>query len=125
MTAKLVTVRVQDYRCPAAGQVERFEGELHVVMSEIFYSLVKVVHFQDKMRTVARWLQEWFISDSKRVRANLILDPESLDEIHRSRASESENVLIESTGTRQIRGWIYDEGKFDDSHWRWSNPVIA
>lgn len=32
MNAKLVTVRVQDYRCPAAGQTERFKGELHVVI---------------------------------------------------------------------------------------------
>ncbi len=58
MNAKLVTVRVQDYRCPAAGQTERFKGELHVVMSQMIYSFIKVVHFQQKLRTVARWLQK-------------------------------------------------------------------
>ncbi|HSF08437.1 MAG TPA: hypothetical protein VLA60_03425, partial [Nitrospirales bacterium] len=63
MNAELITVGVQDNRCPAVRKVERLKGELHVVMSEMFYRLVEVVHFQHKLRTVARWLQEWFFAD--------------------------------------------------------------
>lgn len=118
MNAEFVPVGVQDNRCPAAGHVERLDGERHVVTSKMLYRLVEVVHFQHQVGTVARWLQEWFISKTERVRTDLILDPELVAVIDGGRAGEPENVLIECLGTRQICGWIYDEGKFDDSHRR-------
>jgi hypothetical protein len=117
MNAELVPVGVQDNRRPAVRKVERLKGKLHVVMSEMFYRLVEVVHFQHKLRTVPRWLQEWFFSDSQRVRADLILDPESVNHIHGSRAGKPENALIKDTGPRQIRGWIYNKSKFNNLHW--------
>lgn len=46
MNAEFVTVGVHDNRCPAGRKVERLKGELHVVVSEMFYCLVEVVHFQ-------------------------------------------------------------------------------
>lgn len=116
MNAKFVTVGVQDNRCPAVRKVERLKGERHVVMSEVFYRLVEVIHFQHKLRTIARWLQEWFFADGERVRTDLILDPESVGEIHGSRAGKPENALIKGTGPRQIRGRIYNKSKFNNLH---------
>jgi hypothetical protein len=63
MNAEFVPVGVQNNR-PAAGHVERLDGERHVVTSKMLYCLVEVVHFQSKVRTVAGWLQEWFIADA-------------------------------------------------------------
>ena len=63
-------------RCPTPRQVERLKRELHVVMSEMLYRLVEVVHFQHKHGgPFGRRLQEWFVSDGERVRIDLILDP--------------------------------------------------
>ena len=101
MNAELITVRVQDNRCPAVRKVERLKSELHIVVPEMFNSLIKVVHFQHKLRTVARWLQEWFLSDSQRVKTDLILDPESVDQIHGSRFGEPEKALIRRHGAGQ------------------------
>ena len=117
MNAEFVTVGIQDNRCPAAGRLERRKGERHLVTSGMLYRLVEVIRFQRQVGTVARWLQEGFVSDSERVRTDLILDPELVAVIDASRADEPENILIEGPGTRKIRGWVYDEGKFDDSHW--------
>ena len=117
MNAEFVTVGIQDNRRPAAGHFERRKGERHLVTSEMLYRLVEVIHFQRQVGTVARWLQEGFVSDSERVRTDLILDPELVAVIDASRADEPENILIEGPGTRKIRGWVYDGGKFDDSHW--------
>lgn len=116
MNAEFVAVGVLDNRCPAAGQRDRFKGELHVVMPEMLDGLVKVFHFQRKMRTIARWLQERFLSNGERVRADLVLDPESIGDSEKSRGSESQNTFIEGACTRQIRGWIDDKSKFDDLH---------
>ena len=69
------------------------------------------------MRTIAGWLQERFISDPERVRPHLIFDPELVAVNKGRHAGEPEHTLIKGSGTRQIRGWIDDESKFDDFHW--------
>ena len=116
MNAEFVAVRVQNNRCPAAWHVERLNGERHVVASQMVYRLVEVVHFQSKVGTVAGWLQEWFIANTERVRTDLILHIELAAVIDRSRAGEPQNALIKAPGTCLVCGWIYDEGKFEDSH---------
>jgi len=70
MNAEFVAVGIHYNRCPAARHVERLRGELHSVTFEMLDCSVEVVHFQHEVGTVARWLQEWFISDAERVRAS-------------------------------------------------------
>ena len=86
---------------------------------QMLHRLIKVVNFQHQVGTIARWLEEWFIADTQRVRTDLLLDVELVAINHSGCAFGPENILIESTGTFQIRGRINNEGKFDNFHGRY------
>jgi len=118
MDAEFVSIGVYNYGRSATGRHDRrLKGKLHFVIPEVLDRLIEVIYLQHKMRTIAGWLQERFISDPERVRPNLILDPELVAVNKGSHAGETQHTLIEGSGTRQIRGWIDDESKFDNFHW--------
>ena len=53
VNSQLVAVRVKDDGSPASGRVERIKRELHVMLPEVLYRLVEIIHFKNKMRTIA------------------------------------------------------------------------
>jgi hypothetical protein len=109
VNAQLVPVRVNDDGSPASGSVERFKREPHVMLLEVLYCFLEIIHFKNNMRTIARWLHERTISNGKCVRADFILNPKSIAFCGRISAGKSQNVFIKGAGTRDIRGGIYYE----------------
>jgi hypothetical protein len=109
VNAQLVAVRVKNGGTSASGGVERIKRELHVMLPEVLYRFLEIIHFKNKTRTVARWLHERTISNGKCVRADFILNPKSIAFCGRISAGKSQNVFIKGAGTRDIRGGIYYE----------------
>src|SRR5688500_16590744 len=115
MDAQLVAIGIH-YDCGAASRRrdKRLNGKWHLVLPQILDRSFEILHFQAKMRPVARRLQKRFFPDRERMRTDFILDPEPVALLHRHRGGEPENILIERARPRHIRGGVNDESKFDN-----------
>ena len=53
VNAQLVAIRVKDDGSSASGCVERLKCELHVMLPEMLYRSFEIIHFKNKMGTIA------------------------------------------------------------------------
>lgn len=58
MNAELVAIGIENNRTPALRGIERLNGKLHLVTSEMLHHAVEILHLQREVRAITRWFEE-------------------------------------------------------------------